>query len=49
MNSRRSAKTYYVAAFIFGVIIALLITLPARSAESHNANGDPLELTGVPQ
>ena len=49
MNSRRFAKTYYAAAFIFGVIIALLITVPARSAESQHANGDLPELTGALQ
>jgi hypothetical protein len=32
MNSVRSAKPYYVAAFLFGAIIALLIVAPGRAA-----------------
>jgi hypothetical protein len=32
MNSIRSAKPYYVAAFLFGAIIALLIVAPGRAA-----------------
>ena len=33
MHSTRSTKSYYVAAFCLGAVIALLIVAPARSAE----------------
>ena len=33
MKSVRSAKTYYIAAFILGALIALIVISPARSAE----------------
>ena len=34
MHSIRFARTYYIAAFILGAVIALLIVAPARSEES---------------
>ena len=33
MHTIRSTKSYYVAAFVLGSLIALLIAAPARSAE----------------
>ena len=33
MHSIRSAKGYYIAAFLLGAIIALLIVAPVRGAE----------------
>ena len=33
MHSIRSAKAYYIAAFLLGAIIALLIAAPIRGAE----------------
>jgi hypothetical protein len=33
MHSIRFARTYYIAAFILGAVIALLIVAPARSEE----------------
>ena len=33
MHTIRSSKSYYVAAFVLGSLIALLIAAPARSAE----------------
>ena len=34
MNSVRSSKSYYAAAFILGALIALLVAAPANSAET---------------
>jgi hypothetical protein len=39
MNSVRSAKAYYFAAFLLGAIIALLIVAPARGAETFIGTG----------
>lgn len=33
MHTIRSSKSYYVAAFVLGSLIALLVAAPARSAE----------------
>ena len=33
MNSTRSSKLYYIAAFVFGAAMALLIAVPARAAD----------------
>lgn len=34
MHSVPSFRLYYIAAFLLGVVIALLVTAPARGAES---------------
>lgn len=36
MNSVRSAKSYYAAAFILGALIALLVAAPVHSAEKNH-------------
>jgi hypothetical protein len=41
MHSVRSAKRYYFAAFLFGVIIALLIAAPVRADTFHLDRATP--------
>ena len=43
MHSVRSTRSYYVAAFILGALIALLIATPVRSAETFRENRDPVD------
>ena len=44
MNTVRSAKSYYFAAFLFGAIIAFLIAAPMRGAVGrHDANTPPTD------
>jgi hypothetical protein len=38
MNSARSINSYYVASFVLGALIALVMAAPARSAEAANPN-----------
>ena len=49
MNSGRSAKAYYIAAFILGALIALIIASPAHSSEPFVGRSNLLlEIQSVP-
>jgi hypothetical protein len=41
MNTVRSAKSYYFAAFLFGAVIAFLIAAPMRGAVGHHDASTP--------
>ena len=47
MQAVRSPKASYAAAFFFGVILALLVVVPAQSAETQRTDHNSIDFSGA--